>query len=88
MKKILFSIAATLLIVGCNNDKVEEIIEQTTPQEVTVTFDYSFWESGSMTKSTGNELYTAFYNTYSKRLCIDIEKFTNRRIISYKRILG
>lgn len=66
MKKFLFSIVATLIIVGCGNDKVEEIIDQTDPQEVTVTFDYSFWESGSMTKSTGNELYTTFYNKYIK----------------------
>lgn len=66
MKKFLFSIVATLIIVGCGNDKVEEIIEQTSPKEVTVTFDYSFWESGSMTKSTGNELYTTFYNKYIK----------------------
>ena len=66
MKNFLFSIVATLIIVGCSNDKVEEIIAQTDPQEVTVTFDYSFWESGSMTKSTGNELYTTFYNKYIK----------------------
>lgn len=66
MKNFLFSIVATLIIVGCGDDKVEEIIAQTDPQEVTVTFDYSFWESGSMTKSTGNELYTTFYNKYIK----------------------
>lgn len=66
MKNFLFLIAVTLVIAGCSNDKQEEIIEQTTPQEIIVTFDYYFWESGSMTKSTGNELYTTFYNKYIK----------------------
>lgn len=66
MKKILFSIVAILTIMGCSNDKVGEIIEDINPKEVTVTFDYSFWESGSMTKSTGNDLYTNFYNKYIK----------------------
>ena len=55
MKNFLFLIAVTLVIAGCSNDKQEEIIEQTTPQEIIVTFDYYFWESGSMTKSTGND---------------------------------
>ena len=66
MKIFLFLIAVTLVIAGCSNDKQEEIIEQTNPQEIIVTFDYYFWESGSMTKSTGNELYTTFYNKYIK----------------------
>lgn len=44
MKNFLFLIAVTLVIAGCSNDKQEEIIEQTTPQEIIVTFDYYFWE--------------------------------------------
>lgn len=32
MKNFLFSIVATLIIVGCGDDKVEEIIVQTDPQ--------------------------------------------------------
>lgn len=36
------------------------------PQEVAFTLDYTFAESGSMTRATGEEVYSSFYDKYIK----------------------
>jgi hypothetical protein len=40
--------------------------QEYTPQEVALTLDYSFIESGSMTKTIGEEVYDNFYEEYIK----------------------
>lgn len=62
MKKILFLIAVTLAFAGCNN---EESVTPPTKELVTVTLDYGFPESGSMTRA-GSDLYNNFYEAYIK----------------------
>ena len=53
--------ASGLLFFSCSSD--EEIY---IPQEVDLTLDFTFAESGSMTRATGEEVYDAFYNKYIK----------------------
>lgn len=65
MKKILslmLIITSLVCFVSCSND-VEEIY---IPQEVEFTLDYTFAESGSMTRATGEEIYSSFYDKYIK----------------------
>lgn len=62
MKKILFLIAATLAFAGCSN---EESVTPPAKELVTVTLDYGFPESGSMTRA-GSDLYNNFYEAYIK----------------------
>ena len=47
MKKILFTIVVTLVFIGCSK---ESTIEQLS-KEVEVSLDFSFTESGSMTRA-------------------------------------
>lgn len=61
MKKILFLLMAVLIVVGCSSENEEERL----PQAVKVTLDYTFWESGSMTRS-GKDVYKSFYDNYIK----------------------
>lgn len=61
MKKYLFIIVAVTTLISCSN---ESDVEQP-KQEVEVFLDYTFVESGSMTRA-GNEVYTDFYNKYIK----------------------
>jgi len=61
MKKILFTIVITLAFTGCSE---ESAIEQPS-KEVEVSLNYSFMESGNMTR-TGSTVYTDFYNKYIK----------------------
>lgn len=61
MKKYLFAIVVTLAFIGCSE---ESVIEQPS-KEVEVSLDYSFAESGSMTRA-GSYVYTEFYNKYVK----------------------
>lgn len=65
MKKILSTMlimTSLVCFVSCSND-VEEIY---IPQEVEFTLDYTFAESGSMTRATGEEIYSSFYDKYIK----------------------
>ena len=65
MKKILslmLIMTSLVCFVSCSND-VEEIY---IPQEVEFTLDYTFAESGSMTRATGEEVYSSFYDKYIK----------------------
>lgn len=61
MKKILFTIIITLAFIGCSEESVVEQLSK----EVEVSLDYSFVESGSMTRA-GSTAYTNFYNKYIK----------------------
>lgn len=61
MKKILFTIVVTLVFIGCSK---ESAIEQPS-KEVEVSLNFSFTESGSMTRA-GSTAYTDFYNKYIK----------------------
>ena len=61
MKKILFTIVVTLVFIGCSK---ESTIEQLS-KEVEVSLDFSFTDSGSMTRA-GSTVYADFYNKYIK----------------------
>lgn len=50
-----------ITMVSCNQEE-----EQTKPQEATITIDYTFAESGSMSRATGGEVYGNFYDKYIK----------------------
>lgn len=68
--KRLFNQFATLCVVlclhSCGNEEVEAFQEDSsTPKEVEFTIDYSF-SSGSMTRSTNDDIYTKFFNDYIK----------------------
>lgn len=58
MKKI-FGLMLLCVAIGFTSCKEEYV-----PQEVELTLGYTFAESGSMTRATGNEVYTDFYNKY------------------------
>lgn len=51
--------ASLVYFTACSNDE-----EPYVPQEVEFTLDYTFVESGSMTRATGEELYNDFYAKY------------------------
>lgn len=62
MKKILFMLlCAAFAFQSCDS---EEVTEQQ-PQEVEFRIDYSF-SSGSMSRSTNDEIYTKFFNDHIK----------------------
>ncbi|CAG9922112.1 hypothetical protein [Bacteroides ovatus] len=61
MKKFLLTIAIVSAFSSCS----EESSSEQTPTEVEVSLDFSFTESGSMTR-TGSTAYTDFYNKYIK----------------------
>ncbi|MBO5916393.1 MAG: hypothetical protein J6Q25_05720 [Bacteroidales bacterium] len=64
MKKFLsmmLIMTSLVCFLSCSNDE-----EYRAPQEVDLTLDYTFVESGSMTKVTGADVYDDFYNTYIK----------------------
>ena len=53
-------LASFLGLASCANDEIY------TPQEVGLTLDYTFAESGSMTRAAGEEVYGSFYEKYIK----------------------
>ena len=53
-------LASFLGLVSCANDEIY------TPPEVDLTLNYTFAESGSMTRATGEEAYGDFYEKYIK----------------------
>lgn len=64
MKKqslLMTCLFASLAFTSC--DKEAEV---TVPQEANFTLDYTFTESGSMTRATGTEVYGDFYDNYIK----------------------
>ena len=60
MKKIfgLMLLCAASVFYSCEKEYV--------PQEVELSLDYTFIESGSMSRASGEEVYTNFYNKYIK----------------------
>lgn len=65
MKTIFFALMLVLAtcvgFLSCTEDDVVEI-----PTEVTFKLDYSFVESGSMSRATNDEVYFSFYENYIK----------------------
>ncbi len=62
MKKLLSMMlitASAVCFTACSNDD-----EPYVPQEVEFTLDYTFIESGAMTRATGAEVYNDFYEKY------------------------
>ncbi|MBR5593567.1 MAG: hypothetical protein IKW46_05775 [Bacteroidaceae bacterium] len=81
MKKVfslMLFVTSFICLTSCSNDEDEFY----TPQEVDLTLDYTFAESGSMTRATGAILYNDFYDKYikTKRLTPTTYslKFTNK----------
>lgn len=58
---MLLTIAMSTSITSCTKEETPDV-----PQDVTFTLDYTFVESGSMTRTTGSEAYEEFYNEYIK----------------------
>lgn len=59
MKKILFTIVVTLVFIGCSKESSSEQI----PTEVEVSLDFSFTESGSMTRAGSTPIQTSITST-------------------------
>lgn len=72
MKKNLLIIAAAISLASCSNDESEFV---QIPQEVNVSLDYSFVESGAMTRA-GNSVYTDFYEKYIKTKVLTPKTFS------------
>ena len=65
MKKVfslMLIVTSFICFTACSNDEDEFY----TPQEVDFTLDYTFAESGSMTRATGESVYNDFYEKYIK----------------------
>ncbi len=65
MKKVfslMLFVTSFICFTACSNDEDEFY----TPQEVNLTLDYTFVESGSMTRATGESVYNDFYEKYIK----------------------
>ena len=58
---LMLSAASMLCVTSCSSE--EEI---SVPQEVEFTVDYSFAESGSMTRASGSEVFNTFFEKYIK----------------------
>ena len=64
MKKLIsMMLVVASVIFAFSSCSEEEIF---IPQEVEFALDYTFVESGSMTRATGEEVYSSFYNKYIK----------------------
>ncbi len=63
MKKMfsLMLLTSVMCFTSCSNEEDVYI-----PQEVEFTLDYTFVESGSMTRATGADVYNEFYEKYIK----------------------
>ena len=53
-------VTSFICFTSCSNDEDEFY----TPQEVDLTLDYTFVESGSMTRATGESVYNEFYESH------------------------
>lgn len=58
---LMLAAASMLCVTSCSSE--EEI---SVPQEVEFTVDYSFAESGSMTRASGSEVFDTFFEKYIK----------------------
>lgn len=58
---MLLTIAMSTSITSCVQEETSNV-----PQDVTFTLDYTFVESGSMSRATGAEVYNDFYEKYIK----------------------
>lgn len=90
MKKFLsmmLIMTSLVCFLSCSNDE-----EYRATQEVDLTLDYTFVESGSMTKATGESVYNDFYEKYikSKQLTPTTYSltFTNKETGAITRING
>ncbi len=61
MKKAFNSLILCMTVFALSSCEQEY-----TPQDVKLTLDYTFMESGSMTKATGEDMYDMFYEEYIK----------------------
>ena len=61
MLSVMLIMASGVCLTACSNE--EEIC---VPQEVEFSLDYTFVESGSMTRATGESVYSDFYEKYIK----------------------
>lgn len=58
---MLLTIAMSASFTSCTKEETLDV-----PQDVTFTLDYTFVESGSMSRATGTEVYNEFYEKYIK----------------------
>lgn len=72
MKKIVLAFAIMFTLLSCSNE--DEIIVDQPETEVEVSLDYSFVETGYMTRS-GSDVYMDFYNKYIKTKLLTPTKF-------------
>ena len=86
MKKMFYIGLLALALCSCSKEEVD-----TTPKEVEVKLDYTFAESGSMTRA-GADMYGAFYDRYikTKKLTPTTYKltFTNKQTGTVAQING
>ena len=87
MKKIfglMLLCVAAVIFASCEKEYI--------PQEVEFSIDYTFAKSGSMSRSTGNEVYDAFYDKYIKSKVLTPKTyeliFTNKETGSSSTIRG
>lgn len=57
-------LATCLFLTSCSKENNDE--PKQTPQEVTFNIDYTFIESGSMTRASSDDVYNNFYDKYIK----------------------
>ncbi len=72
-----------LVVTGCSSE--ESSIQE--PQEVELTLDYTFMESGNMTRATGSEVYTAFYEKYIRTKVLTPKNYHLEFIIGSETVL-
>ncbi|MBR5480496.1 MAG: hypothetical protein IKU85_02190 [Bacteroidaceae bacterium] len=91
-KKLLFALISTASIAftSCSSDNEEMTTNE--PQMVNVKLDFTFEQSGDMTRANGAETYAAFYEKYIKTKKLTpknyslsfINKATGQEILSKK----
>jgi hypothetical protein len=69
MKKIfgLMLLCAASMLYSCEKEYI--------PQEVELSLDYTFIESGNMSRATGSEVYADFYNKYIETKVLTPKKY-------------
>ena len=72
MKRLSFIFIALAAVIGCSKESSKGTIQ---PEEVTVSLDYSFVESGGLTK-TGSQVYDDFYENYIKTKVLTPKTFS------------
>lgn len=86
---MLVVLVSGLVFTGCSNE--DSSIEEP-KEEVELTLNYTFAESGSMTRATGSEVYTTFYEKYIKTKVLTPKtyslSFTNTKTNAYAEFNG